>query len=176
VLKQARSWRYTHLVRQLDPGIREERQVEVVCPSSQHVQGQFTYDAGSTPSSIYESFFLAGTSYDQEFPTRRWIAGKSESLDPGPVCANLAGGKEAFPFPDFSEIAESARFEKGAEKTFGGERCREWRVKFRGGMRRGRDEEICLGLDDYLPRHRVCLFGEMTYSDWNVPFVILPPV
>src|SRR5713226_9314906 len=62
-LKQTRSWRYNHMVRQFDSDTREERHVEVVCPSSQHMQGQFTYTAGSAPGSTYESYFLAGTSY-----------------------------------------------------------------------------------------------------------------
>lgn len=175
-LKHAQSWRYTYLVRQLDTETREERRVEVVCPSRLHMQGQFTYAPGNTPSSTYDSYFLEGISYDQEYQTHRWIAGKNDILSPEATCQNLAEGKEAFPFPDFGALMISAKIEKGAEKSFGGEKCQEWRAHFRGPALTGRDEEICLGTDDFLPRHRVCLFGEMTYSDWNVPFVILPPL
>lgn len=174
-LKQTTSWRYTYQIRQLDADTHEERKVEVVCPGRMHMTGQFTYTSGRLPSSSYEFFSLDGIAYQQDNTTRRWFQRKDDRMGPQAVCASLAEGTEAFPFPDFGKLSESGRIEKGAEKTYGGERCQEWRVKFRGGPLAGQDEELCLGLQDHLPRHRISFYGEMTYTDWNDPFVILPP-
>lgn len=75
----------------------------------------------------------------------------------------------------FGAINQTQTVTRGAVDTINGEQCQEWQVADPDPTKSG---AICIGLSDKLPRQMKVGGGQatITFSDWNAPISIEPPV
>lgn len=173
-VRQVQSWRHEHALPSFG-GVREGRVHEVVCPDRQRVTVQFKGTRGDKAvDESSEIYFIQGASYQRD-ETGVMRRGRQDFFNPEPLCLQLARGEDTHPFPPFGKFLKSGIFREGSITTVGGVKCRQWRVLF-PVMQSADNEEVCIGLDDHLPRYRRNLIDKITYSDYNATFAIYPPI
>ena len=90
-------------------------------------------------------------------------------------CSNLSDGRV---LPIHEWLRGAYVIEKGQVRETPEGNCREWKILSPGGFSSvPREEFVCLGVVDHLPRRRGSRggSGEVRFYDWNVPIDIRPP-
>jgi hypothetical protein len=168
-LRQVTSWRQESRI-----GPQEKEQAEIVCPDHGHwVRHATSQSAGGQ---TIESFELGPKSYSrsQEKPSK-WI---SEYVAPvTSACEKLRQGHYFYPLPDYDRLLEHTRISKGTVDTVQGLKCQEWTTTRAVSGRFAaaqplENAQICIGLDDHLPRRIKYENAEYIFYDWNAPIQI----
>lgn len=87
-------------------------------------------------------------------------------------CANLGRGEYLYPLPDYNHLIAHTKIFKGAIDTVHGVECQEWTTVH---VIPGRfsptypldDSQICIGLNDHLPRRIKYTNAEYIFDNWN---------
>ena len=93
------------------------------------------------------------------------------------ACEKLRHGDYLYPLPDYDHLIEHTRITKGAVDTVQGLKCQEWTttraVSGRFAAAQPLDNaQICIGLQDHLPRRIKYENAEYIFYDWNTPIKI----
>jgi hypothetical protein len=92
-------------------------------------------------------------------------------------CAKLMQGEYPYPLPNYNRLIMHTKIVKGAIDTVQGSKCQEWTttrvIPGRYAPAQPLDnEQICIGLDDHLPRRIRYEQAEYIFYDWNTPIQI----
>jgi hypothetical protein len=93
------------------------------------------------------------------------------------ACEKLMRGEYLYPLPNYDHLIEHTRIFKGAVDTVQGQKCQEWTTvrvipgRFAPAQPLD-DAQICIGLDDHLPRRIKYEKAEFIFYDWNTPIQI----
>jgi hypothetical protein len=172
-LQQATSWRMHYAGGMAGEVVMEG---EVACPRV-HMVRRLIRGNGMEQPEYQEFIVLEEASYRRTEPEGVWQQVES-AWELENLCAQIQRGAEIplyMPPLHSLVIAGGIRIEKGERKTAGGADCRVWHAKRPLKIDEDRNEKICIGVDDHLPRERVTSRGRFTYSAWNEPLEIAPP-
>ena len=86
-------------------------------------------------------------------------------------------GEFLYPLPDYDHLIKHTKIIKGAVESVQGMKCQEWTTVH---VIPGRfapaqpfdDAQICIGLDDHLPRRIKYEKVEYIFYDWNTPIQV----
>ncbi len=92
-------------------------------------------------------------------------------------CEKLLHGEFPYPLPDYDHLIKHTKIIKGAIESVEGLNCQEWTtVRVIPGRfapaQPFDDAQICIGLDDHLPRRVRYEKVEYIFYDWNTPIQV----
>jgi hypothetical protein len=157
----ARSYRM--VVQTAQQGAQASQLIELVKPDREH----FKMTAG--PQTI-EQIRIGQDSYTNA--NGQWTKTTSAAPLP-PILGGL--GDAAGLAKQLGALNQTDTVTKGAVDTINGDQCQEWQYVDANPSKSG---AICIGLSDKLPRQMKVGGGQatITFSDWNAPISIEPPV
>jgi hypothetical protein len=172
-LRQVTSWRQDARI-----GSQDFEKAEIVCPDRGHWIRHVTpkTEGGAASDRTLESVEIGAKSYARS--PEKPFEWKSEYVAPvTAACEKLRQGDYLYPFPDYDRLVEHTRISKGAVDTVQGLKCQEWTtapvVPGRFAPPQLPDNvQICIGLDDHLPRRIKYKNAEYIFYDWNTPIRI----
>ena len=168
-LRLVTSWRQEARI-----GSQDTEQAEIVCPDRGHwLRHAASQSAGDQ---TFESFELGPKSYSRS--SEKPSAWQSEYVAPvTEACEKLRQGDSIYPLPDYDHLVEHTRISKGAVDTVQGLKCQEWTTarvisgRFASAQPLD-DAQICIGVNDHLPRRIRYENAEYIFYDWNTPIQI----
>lgn len=169
-MRHMQSWKFTFTGTMSG---KSEIQAEVSCPDAHVVRRQMD---GPEDFAYLEYLFVDGVAYRRKAPGDAWEVTET-AWGFEAACDQMRKGYDTRDLlPQFANIRLGGRFqiEQGERKTVEGEKCRVWHLKNLLQAEAFRNEQICIGADDHLPRERVTENGRYTYTQWNAPISIPP--
>jgi hypothetical protein len=163
-LRQVTSWRQQARIES-----RDNQQAEIVCPDNGPRQSDATSQSASDQR--IEPFQNGSKSHSasSEKPSER-KPGNAATVTPD--CEKLRRSGHVYPLPDYDHLLEHTKIFKGAVDTVQGVKCQEWTTT---RVISGRftpaapfdNAQICIGVDDHLPRRIKYDKAEYIFYDWN---------
>jgi hypothetical protein len=139
-LRHVTSWRQEARL-----GAQGIQQAEIICPDNSHLQ---------TPGNL---------------------PGKSDTVpEVTAPCEQLLHDELPYPLPHYDHLIKHTKIIKGPVESVQGQKCQEWTtVRVIPGRfapaQPFDDAQICIGLDDHLPRRIKYDKVEYIFYDWNTP-------
>jgi hypothetical protein len=166
-LRHVTSWRQEARV-----GAQGIQQAEIICPDDERGPGQTTSHSkdGAANSMRVES---VETGPDSPPRTSGDVPDKSETIPQVTApCEKLLHDELLYPLPDYDHLIKHTKIIKGAVDSVQGLKCQEWTtVRVIPGRfapaQPFDDAQICIGLDDHLPRRIKYDKVEYIFYDWN---------
>jgi len=171
-LRHVTSWRQEARV-----GAQVNQQAEVMCPDDERGPGQTTSRSkdGAANGVRVESVENGPNSHLQVSGN---LPDKSDTVPKVTApCEKLLHGEFLYPLPDYDHLIKHTKIIKGAVESVQGLKCQEWTtVRVIAGRfappQPFDDAQICIGLDDHLPRRIKYEKVEYTFYDWNTPIQV----
>jgi hypothetical protein len=166
-LRHVTSWRQDARV-----GAQVNQQAEVMCPDDERGAGQPTSDPkdGAANGARVESAENVPNSHLQ--PSGN-LPDKSETVPKVTTpCKKLLHDGFLYPLPDYDHLIKHTKIIKGAVESVQDLKCQEWKtvriVPGRFAPAQPFDNaQICIGLEDHLPRRIKYDKVEYIFYDWN---------
>jgi hypothetical protein len=155
-LRRVTSWRQEARL-----GAQVSQQAEITCPDDERGPGRSA------------SHLKSGEASDPKVESSEKSPEKSASVPKVTApCEKLVHGEHLYPLPDYDHLIDHTRIVKGAVDTVRGLKCQEWTtnrvVSSRFAPAQPLDNaQICIGLDDHLPRRVKYQTSEYIFYDWN---------
>ena len=172
-LRTVTSWRQEARI-----GSQNNEQAEIVCPDRGHWLRHVISQSkdGETSDRTFESVEIGLRSYSRS-PERpsEWKSEYGATVTA--TCDKLRRGDYLYPLPDYNHLIERTRISRGAVDTVQGVKCREWTtarvISGRFAPTQPLDNaQICIGVNDHLPRRIRYENAEYIFYDWNTPIQI----
>jgi hypothetical protein len=166
-LRHVTSWRQEARV-----GAQVNQQAEIMCPDDERGPDQTTSHSkdGAANGVRVESVKNGPNSHLQ---TSGNLPDKSETAPKVTApCEKLLHDEFLYPLPDYDHLIKHTKIIKGAVESVQGLKCQEWTtVRVIAGRfapaQPFDDAQICIGLDDHLPRRIKYDKVEYIFYDWN---------
>jgi hypothetical protein len=162
-LRHVTSWRQEARV-----GAQVSQQAEIMCPERGPSQTTSHSKDGAANGVTVESVESGPNSSLQPSGND-----KSDTVPEATApCEKLLHGEFLYPLPDYDNLIKHTKIIKGAVESVQGLKCQEWTtVRVIPGRfapaQPFDDAQICIGLDDHLPRRIKYDKVEYTFYDWN---------
>jgi hypothetical protein len=164
-LRHVTSWR------QQARGSQGNQQAEIICPDDERGPGQTTHSKDGAANGVRVESVEDGTNSRLQTPGNP--PDKSETVRKVTApCEKLLHDEFPYPLPDYDHLIKHTKIIKGAVESVQGLKCQEWTtVRVIPGRfapaQPFDDAQICIGLDDHLPRRIKYDKVEYIFYDWN---------
>jgi hypothetical protein len=164
-LRHVTSWRQEARV-----GAQVNQQAEIMCSDDERGPGPSTShskdDAANGVNGPNSHLQPSGNLPD-----------KSETVPKVTAPCEKLHGEFLYPLPDYDHLIKHTKILKGAVESVQGVKCQEWTtVRVIPGRfapaQPFDDAQICIGLDDHLPRRIKYEKVEYIFYDWNTPIQV----
>ena len=171
-LRHVISWRQEARV-----GAQVNQQAEIMCPDEERGPGQTTsHSKDGAANAVRVGSVENGP--NSHFQPSGNLPDKSEIVPKVTApCEKLVRGEFLYPLPDYDHLIKHTKIIKGAVESVQGMKCQEWTtVRVIPGRfapaQPFDDAQICIGLDDHLPRRIKYDEFEYIFYDWNTPIQV----
>jgi hypothetical protein len=182
-MHEAKSWRQ----RMVMEGGKGESLLEVSCPDKEHMTSSMGRQSFESVHIGADSWARIGGKWMKMPATHMGLGmcpgAKTESGSASGGGMHSSGGSgdaSGKGLSDAFKEIEKAKITVGGLQTVEGATCQEYLVTLAADPAAGRDKDmstnICIGVDDHLPRRILMDQVTITYWDWNKPVEINPPM
>ena len=170
-LRHVTSWR-----QEARMGAQVNQQAEIMCSDDEREPGPSTFHSKDDAANgvRVESVENGPNSHLQ--PSGN-LPDKSETVPKVTAPCEKLHGDFLYPLPDYDHLIRHTKIIKGAVESVQGMKCQEWTtVRVIPGRfapaQPFDDAQICIGLDDHLPRRIKYEKVEYIFYDWNTPIQV----